>query len=392
MPNFIDIEAFVKDQTLLHQDRKNSQYATRMNSTPTFVTYFNIDMKKSTVTPGLGTVDMYLGPDSPVRYNKINGLPIYDIPQVGIEVVYDDIKGTSSEYTGNGKVLPGTITPCPGDVFIIEHVHAKLILMVDNSTENSLKPNTYHLISFHLIDPAKIAYLDGLVNTESTIIFDKIGTNETALLINSDKEKLDILTSYYTAFAENYIYKHSSVLSIYMDEADGKKYLDKYLLLFMKKNNILHFDNILNLSRIIDYVGTGAEILEYKASVYSKLENKKDITVTKPQTMYEIIDPVSAFKLYYSTKIYNVTNSTGIYLSVGDYSPLTDVVINKLKVESKNLTDPFAIIIDAYLKDIEITFPMIDNIIALDSNNYQLIPIVLYIIKSCINRITNKKI
>jgi hypothetical protein len=104
------------------------------------VTYYQIN-DKTTVDKGLGTVQQWLGSNSPVRFNKIEKFPI-GIPAPATVTDGEEVPNVLDISSSFQIIIyPGTISPMSNDMFIIEHLK---MLMVYRISDISYDTPTIH--------------------------------------------------------------------------------------------------------------------------------------------------------------------------------------------------------------------------------------------------------
>lgn len=91
----------------------------------TIVDYYNLNTTRSTLDQALRIEYSQLDSRCPLRFNHVNGLLIYGLSQIAINLEAGDFGLESSEISGEAFVLPNTITPYPGDYFIISYLKKK---------------------------------------------------------------------------------------------------------------------------------------------------------------------------------------------------------------------------------------------------------------------------
>ena len=91
---------------------KVSQYSKFLDKNPIFITYLAINSVQSRSDVGTGGVESDVGPKSPIRYNQINGLPAFNIPDLRPGINFDEngydleLDLTDVTLLPNTKVLP----------------------------------------------------------------------------------------------------------------------------------------------------------------------------------------------------------------------------------------------------------------------------------------------
>lgn len=113
-------------------------------------TWFSQDQNQSTVDRGSGDVDELFGPKSPIRWNQINNVPLYQFgqanPENGEENNIEDIT-----VDGECQIIPDTIVPQQYDTFIINHLSMVHLFEVTAVHYDSMKPDGYYKINYRLL-------------------------------------------------------------------------------------------------------------------------------------------------------------------------------------------------------------------------------------------------
>lgn len=112
-------------------------------------TYYSQDEKTSTVDRGLQNIDELFGNHSPLRFHKINNLPLYGFgqtnPENSEEAQIEDI-----DVEGSCVIVPMTVIPKPYDMFVIKHLKMIAIFQVKSVMYDSMKQNGYYKIDYRL--------------------------------------------------------------------------------------------------------------------------------------------------------------------------------------------------------------------------------------------------
>jgi hypothetical protein len=93
-------------------------YAEMLGSAPTYVTYFNRIIEASTQDASLDAVYSVVGTDSPIRYRRVEKLPVYNLQQVSL-ALQDGTFGMEADITSECVVLPHTIKPYSDDLVVV---------------------------------------------------------------------------------------------------------------------------------------------------------------------------------------------------------------------------------------------------------------------------------
>ena len=98
---------------------KNNYYK-YSDKAPTPVDYFHINKEASMLDEGSQLAFENVGPESPLRYNRIQNMMIYGLEQFIMQYQSDDFGTESVSIEGEVFTLPNTIEPYPDDQFIIK--------------------------------------------------------------------------------------------------------------------------------------------------------------------------------------------------------------------------------------------------------------------------------
>ena len=244
--------------------------------------YYNINDKKTTLDEATRANYSELGPNSPIRYNKIKDAIIYGITKMDIALDITDFGLEANDIAGEAYVLPKTFIPYPGDFFTIDHLGKPYLFKVTNAEQNTLYTDeAMYKISYILAYPDLNGIEDQVVGTYvyNTASF---GTNS-KVVIQSDvynivaqiQDTLIKLKDYYYMIfydqkVQTFIYLHKGIIHAY----------DPYLIEFMIRNNIL--------SGSTEYVYVSQQMflpstfgVDYDRTIFSCIEDKDVETKAK---------------------------------------------------------------------------------------------------------------
>ena len=244
--------------------------------------YYNINDKKTTLDEATRANYSELGPNSPIRYNKIKDAIIYGITKMDIAIDITDFGLEANDIAGEAYVLPKTFIPYPGDFFTIDHLGKPYLFKVTNAEQNTLYTDeAMYKISYILAYPDLNGIEDQVVGTYvyNTASF---GTNS-KVVIQSDvynivaqiQDTLIKLKDYYYMIfydqkVQTFIYLHKGIIHAY----------DPYLIEFMIRNNIL--------SGSTEYVYVSQQMflpstfgVDYDRTIFSCIEDKDVETKAK---------------------------------------------------------------------------------------------------------------
>lgn len=210
MGKILNVEhvGYIESTIDIYSKNKIGQYSKFLNSTPTFVTYYHRNMVRSRQDVGTGGIESELGPRSPIRFNKILNFPIYNIPQLNPQNVYDETGYDIELDINDAVILPNTIKPCEGDYFIVKLPGTKEYLFrVNNFDYNTIQSNDFYKISADVKDigtglEAK-RMTNQVVETFLTV-FDNIGTEDRCFLRQTDVDYINSLADLYHKLRDYY--------------------------------------------------------------------------------------------------------------------------------------------------------------------------------------------
>lgn len=308
MARILDATEFITNHTGAREDRRTDVFMSWLDKTPSFSTYYSIDKILSTSEIGNMTIDDYIGPNSPVKYNKIKDFPIYGVSQFNTESEYDEEMGLLTDFTGEGIILPNTSVPCEGDVFYINGLTFKALMVVNEVREQSLLGRSHYIIAFHSTYPAKINLVEQQLSHEYTAVYDNIGTEEHVVLDDGNLLKLQMLSDLYNKLDQGYkslfFDRKASILKVPITEmlSQEKSFLvDKYLLMFMKDNRIIEMDKVLKNSFVLDNnsLFNNLDIFEYSSTLFYNLKNRRtkltNIKDTDAISLKRLMSPLALY-------------------------------------------------------------------------------------------------
>jgi hypothetical protein len=165
-------------------------------------------MVRSRQDVGTGAIESELGPRSPIRFNKILNFPIYNIPQLNPQNVYDETGYDIELEINDAVILPNTIKPCEGDYFIIKLPGTREYLFrVNNFEYNTIQSNDFYRISADVKDIGNDLEQKRMTNqvVETFLtVFDNIGTEDRCFLRQTDVEYINSIADLYHKLRDFY--------------------------------------------------------------------------------------------------------------------------------------------------------------------------------------------
>jgi len=234
-------------------ENRVGQYSKFLDKNFIFITYLHTNEAESRSDVGLGSVESDIGPNSPVRYDQINGLPICNVPELKPDLDYSengyDIELDLSDIT----LLPNTVKPRVGDHIIISLPNMiELCFRINAFSYNTIQSNDFYMFSADLRFTGKdlINRFKGQIVEEWETIFENIGTEDKCFIQKKDVSKIqnagklinELLRHYYENFFDSFtgtfVCKNNTI-----DHEDAWLY-DKYVEKFIMESQIYYRDNI----------------------------------------------------------------------------------------------------------------------------------------------------
>lgn len=417
----LDVQELKKQQFDSFRKRRTSQYIRFLDKSVDFVTYYSINSVESTYALENGSVDSYIGDDSPIKYSRIQNLPVYGISQIlDLNDFEDDNGGLSNDsYQGELILLPEILTPKEGDAFILNVYDENRIFIVDEVKQPILKSKPHYLISYHIGIPEYLDKINKQVTEDFIAIFDNIGTQDKVIISSNDYDLKENYISIYKELSDYYkdtfFKKKLSIFEILLSEKTRNSnmnihYIDKFLQKFMNDERIIVMDELLREPLVLDYnaVFDSNDYIPYKKSLYWAIKNK-DISNMEDNKNYIYIDRInSPFTLlhgvnnnWYFTSEYYVDEDTKNSICLDEntiYLNFDEILSRYLnKDTSISKSEPYSrvlSIITNHLHNNQIMPGYFCGIIdAMDElQQYEFIPIILYIIRDQINSLTKLNI
>lgn len=396
-----------------------ADYSKYLSGAPNFVTYFSIDVEHTTTDEGLGGVIEQVGNESPVRYNRINNLPVFNVDDVAPTFEYEQDTGMAGSMEGTLVIPPNLIQPQPNDYFMFtyhEHTHSNLrAFRVTNVNFSSITNQTYYQVNYIEDDGIDLTYLD----TKQKIgtyeaIYANLGSTK-APIIEESQYKLGVqLERAISSIADVYEdYFYDKDFNLFLAEDEDSKIYSPDLHKFIHDNSVFTFSNSL-LKDIIVEPDIDVPLKRYRKTFYYRISNNK-LNTPQLTTTYMVNTLVNSGIFSYRggnfKEVQFIASSPVIEERLDDSST---PVFNALTLKPSELTDFIentksrndleglptqSILLISYLiknydiptdKDIESLISYYD-ITDLGMIDYLLTPVILFILKSYVNNIYSQK-
>ena len=381
------------------KSRLNNPFYIYGDRKPTIVTYYNINHNASTLDKGSSTLYDDIGQNSSLRFNKIENFHLYGIEKINVNLDVGEY-GLESPIEGEALILPNTIVPVPGDMFIINHVIDKpyLFMVTGIGIDTLYTGANFYKISYKLTRTD----MDALTSLETvqtikrfTYKAGNVGTTLTPLiesnqaeLIDKIEDNIDTLLNYYM----NLFYKNS--VQNFILEYQHMYLYDPYLIEFMIRNKLfaLSGNNYFHVEQAV-YIGD-TFALEYDHTIFKDIEIKKSnmrlnsvypVPVDDPNSL--LVDRLESYYKLSNKVMYKDYDNPINWL---DMDLLDRVINNELYDEDSNLYYRNLLILYMNNKEFDVTDKIMDSIMDIEFNYtkelFYMIPILVFILKSYVNK------
>ena len=312
-----DEKLLVNNNIFKYEDKLNSGFTRFLETTPTYVTYYNINTIESTVDLGFSNVDKILGPQSPIRFSEVKNFPIYGLEAIQLDIDEADEGITGSFDSGELIVLPDTITPYPDDFFILEHKGFDFLFRITSVNYDTIKSNNFYKLSFtvkYVTKEDSIKILEQ-VTEKFTCIVGNIGTEDRCIIEDGTYELLERMKYLYEEISNRYklFYYHKKYnVIMYYDNEQKLGIYDRYVNMFIQKHGLFYDKETHRAIYLNNEDESCCFALEYDNSLFRTFEARKKIK-RYPYNNFkiqEIRNMYSVFK-YYSAKVYSLRFKDG---------------------------------------------------------------------------------
>lgn len=246
----IEGSKFFEQNQKIYAQNRIGQFSKFLSKNPIYVTYFVVNEARSTTEVGTGTIHEEIGPKSPLRFNKVINVPVYNIPELKPDVTVDD--GYDVEMDINDiTFIPGTIRPKPSDYMLVQLYGVKpLLFRCTSYRHNTIQSNDFYMADFSLrdIDQEYIQQIESQVVETYNCHFENIGTNAKVLLTTDEEEKLSDLDGIFTTLRDFYVnafYHRETDSFVQYASADNPFtwFYDVYLAKFLNESELFETPN-----------------------------------------------------------------------------------------------------------------------------------------------------
>lgn len=394
MASIINEQKMVEENTFAYEDRIKAPTSRLLDTTPTFVTYYHINVDESTTDDGFADVASIVGHRSPIRYNKIENLPIYGIEQMVLQL-QDGDQGLDGSIEGEAIIVPGTIKPLQNDFFIIPILSDIFMFRVTEFSFDTIVADNFYKLSYVLeyIDEDMYKTLNEQVIGNYNCILENIGTENKCIIENEVFTKKRSIDKAYQKIVDFY-------MSMFYDERHnvllapieyGRLLYDPLQTRFINSNKLFNSKNNIEAVILTDEYNDRRKKYKYNKSIYKYIELKDEKLLSEFYyiTIPGITLPGSSFAAWYDKRvdvldISPVINYTSKHILSKEY-------VNKIK-NGEKCDNEIAEFIRRYVSNEELTIDDIpesieDEVMFFNKTLevFFFIPIVLYIIRDIIS-------
>lgn len=279
------------------KSKLNNPYYVYSDKKPTVVTYYAQNIEKSTLDKASGLYGEHVGNDSPFKFNKIIDFVLYGIGNITTEYEVGDWGTESAPISGEAYILPNTITPRPGDFFVVKYIKESILFKVNSSTPDTLEngSNIYKL-EYMAELTNQIENIEEQVEKEFKFIVSNVGTDYKTIVQSSD---FDLVNELESLIEELIIYFNNiffdSKLQTFVYNHDGWLMYDPFMIEFFIRNNVLNYGS--EYVFVSHAAATNKTFgMDYYKTFFKCVEDKKlDINCASIATADLITDPNSLF-------------------------------------------------------------------------------------------------
>ena len=165
---------------------KSSYFTSVNNKRATIVDFINVNTDASTLDEGSKLSFTSNGEESPIRYDKIVDLFLYDVPQADVTLENGDFGLESDTIEGEALIPPNVFVPIVGSFFYFKSTKNPGLFKVTNVNIDTLDNGAnYYKINYKL-DKKNIHLVDDQIINEFIFMVSKVGTQFKPLILKSD--------------------------------------------------------------------------------------------------------------------------------------------------------------------------------------------------------------
>jgi hypothetical protein len=313
-----DEKLLVNNNIFKYEDKLNSAFTRFLETTPTYVTYYNINTIESTVDLGFSNVDKILGPQSPLKYSEVKNFPIYGMEAIQLDIDEGE-EGINGSFDGGELIiLPDTITPYPDDFFILEHKGHQFLFRVTGVNYDTIKSNNFYKITFTIkyVEKEDSVKILDQVTEKFTCLVGNIGTEDRCIIEDGVLELLNRMQYLYEDIVNRYklFYYHKKYnVILFNDVSKGIHIYDRYVNTFIQKHGLFYDKETHRTVYLNNEDDSCCYALEYDLSLFRAFESRKKLK-RFPYNNFKLqgIRNIYSVFMYYRADVYSVRFKDGI--------------------------------------------------------------------------------
>jgi hypothetical protein len=358
-----------------------------IDKSPTVVTYYNPNIDVSTLDESTKQIYESVGPQSGLRFNKINDVFLYGMEKIQLDIDMGEWGPESSPIEGEVILPPNTFTPYQEGYFVINHLGKNIFFRVVGVNIDTLENGnnfyklTYKLDNFDL-------KIEAQVINEFNMVASNIGSDLKSVVINEEYkfiESIQNVTSILREYFNSLFFKHRVQTYIF---AYGDVYFyDPYMIEFIIRNGILDYgrDKYSYITQQVYLPQTFC--IEYDKTIFRCLEQRNNKTNFPRAYGVLITDPTSLlttrmedyFMIDYKVKLGVLADPIDIL-----DADFIDAIMNGKTFEVGNAKEYYNII-SSYFNKKDITQDMINALEQLEFSPgvelFYTIPMVIFVLE-----------
>ena len=205
--------------------------------------YYNINKSFSSLDPGSKVAYDNIGSDSPLRFNRIYDLFIYDFDRIEVNMELDEMGLEADKIEGDCYLMPNMFVPTEGDYFEVDHIKDQTWLFIVKDVQRDTLDNgaNVYKLSYKLEYNTNLNIQDHVVQNYRAIEV-REGTNIESIVRCEDydiaklmDEKAVMLKTYFS----NLFYLPCVQTFIFKSLPYDFRIYDPFLIEFLIRNKIL---------------------------------------------------------------------------------------------------------------------------------------------------------
>lgn len=399
MATLIDEVGMVEKNILKYEDRLKSPIRRFSDKSFVPVTYFHIKGSATTTDRGYGDVTEILGKESPVKFQKIENLPLYGLDQMVLQLNTED-QGLDTNFESDAVIMAGTLEPLQNDYFMIKHLKDSYIFRVTGVEYDTVVSSGCYKINYMLeyIDNEMKHNLKNQTVDEFTCVVENIGTNDKCIIQSDVYNKISEVNKMYDEICKTYMaYFYNERYNCFLaDFENGTKLYDPFQLDFIMEHQIFKRKNDIDSLFMSEQFEDPRRRIKYQKTIYKFIETCNmdklstfDYVVftganNQQTSFHRWLD--NTIKVVDIPKEFNPTGEGVYHIFSNEF--VESIRLNMpVKTKSSELIQRFARSEELSIGDISLDIG--EEILDIDDANLEvffLTPIILYIIKEIISK------